>query len=231
MCGRYTLTDPQEAHDLLAPILDDPGLPEEVPPRFNIAPTQTLPIVANRQRRAFELARWGLVPSWAKDLSIGNRMINARAESLAERPAFRDALARRRCLVPATGFFEWQKVGKRKQPYFIHPDPLRPYAFAGLWDRWKTPEGSWLVSFTIVTCPPNELVAPLHDRMPVVVAPEDWDRWLAREALPPEALQDILAPPPAEGWVAEPVGDRVNRPDHEGPECIAPPRPVQGSLF
>jgi putative SOS response-associated peptidase YedK len=230
MCGRYTLTDPEQAGDLLAPVLDEPGTPPDLPPRFNIAPTQMLPILANRSRRALELARWGLVPSWAKDLSIGNRMINARAESLAERPAFRDAYARRRCLVPADGFYEWQKAGKRKQPFFIHQTGRAPFAFAGLWDRWKAPDGSWLVSYAIITCPPNDLVARLHDRMPVVLAEQDWAAWLAREPIPAGALDHLLVAPPAEGWIADPVGDRVNKADHEGPDLIAS-RPVQGSLF
>ena len=234
MCGRTTLTGPQEALELLAPVLDDTALPPELEaglvPRYNVAPTQVLPILCNRQRRVIEPGRWGLVPSWAKDPAIGNKMINARGESLAERPAFRDAYARRRCLVPADGFFEWQKQGKRKQPYWIHQEGRRPFAFAGLWDRWKTPEGTWLVSFTIITCPPNELVRPLHDRMPVVLAAQDWERWLSREELPPAALDDLLAPADPAGWVAEPVGEVVNRADREGPECIES-RPVQGSLF
>lgn len=230
MCGRYTITDPVEAQAALAPVLDDRTPIGDLPPRFNVAPTQLVPIAANRETRALELARWGLVPSWAKDLAIGARMINARAESLGEKPAFRDAFARRRCLVPADGFFEWQKAGKQKQPYFIHTAGRRPFAFAGLWDRWKQPDGTWLISFTIVTCTPNALVAGLHDRMPVVVAPEDWDRWLARDALPPEALADILTAADPAGWVAEPVGTFVNQASFDGPECVDS-RPAQTSLF
>ena len=230
MCGRYTITDPVEAQAALAPVLDDRTPIPDLPPRFNVAPTQMVPIATNRPTRALELARWGLVPSWAKDLAIGAKLINARSESLGEKPAFRDAFARRRCLVPADGFYEWQRAGKRKQPYFIHDDGRRPFAFAGLWDRWKQPDGTWLISFTIATCAANQLVADLHDRMPVVVAPADWERWLEREPLPPEALADILAPPGPARWSAEPVGAFVNSASFDGPECVES-RPAQTSLF
>jgi putative SOS response-associated peptidase YedK len=230
MCGRYTITDPVEAQNALAPVLDDRTPIPDLPARFNVAPTQLVPIVANRPTRALELARWGMVPSWAKDLAIGTKMINARAESLGEKPAFREAFARRRCLVPADGFFEWQKAGKHKQPYFIHEVPRRPFAFAGLWDRWKQPDGSWLISFTIVTCAPNAVVARLHDRMPVVVAAADWERWLTREPVPAEALSDLLTAPDPAGWAADPVGAFVNQVSFDGPECVES-RPAQTSLF
>jgi putative SOS response-associated peptidase YedK len=230
MCGRYTLSTPEQALDFLAPVLDESGVPPALEARFNVAPTQLMPMVANRTTRAIELARWGLVPSWAKDPSIGSRMINARAESVAEKPAFKSAFERRRCLVPADGFYEWKTEGKRKQAYWIHLEPRQPFAFAGLWDRWKLPDGDWQTSFTIITCEPNAVCATLHDRMPVVLAPADWERWLTREPLPPEALQDLLAPADATGWVIEQVGEWVNRADHEGPACIES-RPAQGTLF
>ncbi len=217
---------------MLAPVLDDPALPVGFAPRYNIAPTQTLPIVANREKRVIELARWGLVPTWADDLSIGARLINARGESLSQKPAFRDAFARRRCLVPADGFFEWKRAGKKKQPHFIHPSPRRAFAFAGLWASWRAPDQTWVISYTIVTCPASPLIAPLHDRMPVVVAPEDFDRWLTREPLDPDALQDIVAPADPAGWIIEPVSEAVNRVENDGPECLAQVTPsVQGSLF
>jgi putative SOS response-associated peptidase YedK len=230
VCGRYTLTRPEEVLDLLGPVLDDQALPDGAEPRYNIAPTQSVPILANRPHRALELARWGLVPSWVDDVTIGNRLINARGESLGGKPAFRDAYARRRCLVPADGFYEWRRAGKLKQPYFIHPEPRRAIAFAGLWDRWRGPDQKWIISFSIITCDANPLVSPLHDRMPVVVQPDDFARWLAPEPLEPDALADILVPAQPAGWTAEPVGDWVNRPDHEGPECIAS-SPTQGLLF
>jgi putative SOS response-associated peptidase YedK len=232
VCGRYSLTRPEEVPDVLAPVLDDPALPVGFAPRYNIAPTQTLPIVANREKRVIELARWGLVPSWADDLSIGARLINARGESLSQKPAFRDAFARRRCLVPADGFYEWKRAGKTKQPHFIHPAPRRAFAFAGLWASWRAPDQTWVISYTIVTCPASPLVAPLHDRMPVVVAPEDFDRWLTREPLDPDALQDIVAPSGPAGWTIEPVSEAVNRVENDGPECLAPMAPpAQGTLF
>jgi putative SOS response-associated peptidase YedK len=230
VCGRYSLTKPEDARDLLEPVLDDTALPDGLEPRYNIAPTQMLPIVANRTRRVVELARWGLIPAWADDPSIGNRLINARGESLGQKAAFRDAYAKRRCLIPADGFYEWQRAGKRKQPHFIHLAQRRAFAFAGLWDRWKAPDQTWVISFTIVTCPASPLLAPLHDRMPVVVAPEDFERWLTREPLEADALDDILTPADPAGWAVDAVGEWVNRADHDGPECIES-RPIQGTLL
>jgi putative SOS response-associated peptidase YedK len=229
VCGRYSLTRPEEVPDLLEPVLDDAALPDGAAPRYNVAPTQVVPILANRPVRALEMARWGLIPSWADDPSIGNRLINARGESLADKRAFRDAFARRRCLVPADGFYEWQRAGARKQPYFMQRDRRAPFALAGLWERWKGADG-WVISFTIVTCPANRLLASLHDRMPVVVAPEDYERWLTREALEPAALADIIAPADPAGWSSQAVGEWVNRPAHDGPECIES-RPLQGELL
>ena len=240
MCGRYSLTRPDQAIEFLGPVLDERGVPPsiELVPRFNIAPTQELPILANRPRRAIELARWGLVPRWADSPSLGARLINARAETLADKPAFRDAFARRRCLIPADGFYEWRKTGGRtRQPTFIHLAPRRPLAFAGLWDTWRSrgAGGDWLVSFTIITCPANALVAPIHDRMPVVLAEADWRRWLTADPLPPDALGDLLQPVDPAGWAADPVSPFVNAADHEGPACLDPPAPdpgpAQGSLF
>lgn len=230
MCGRYSLTQPEEVADFLAPVLDEVALPAEAAPRYNIAPTQMVPIVANRPIRSIELARWGLVPSWADDLSIGNRLINARSETLSEKRAFRDAFARRRCLVPADGFYEWQQAGKRKQPYFIHLAERRPFALAGLWERWKGPDERWVVSFAIVTCAARPPLSRLHERMPVLIRPEDHERWLAREAAPAGALADLLEPSDRDGWTIEAVGEWVNRPDHDGPECIES-RPIQGLLL
>jgi putative SOS response-associated peptidase YedK len=220
MCGRFTVTSPDDLVDEF----DLPGLPSDLSlaPRFNVAPTQPVPVLANRAERRLELYRWGLVPRWAKDPSIGNKLINARAESLAERPAFRDAFARRRCLVLADGFYEWRREGKAKIPYYIRRRDRRPIGFAGLWERWKAPDGSSVPSCTIVTCDANELVAPLHDRMPTMVPRVDRDRWLSPETLPPEALADILRPPPAADLELYRVDTAVNSPANDGPECIAP---------
>jgi putative SOS response-associated peptidase YedK len=229
MCGRYTLTAPDQILVELGALLAEPVLPDGVEARYNLAPTQLAPVIANREPRTVALFRWGLVPSWADDLAIGNKMINARAESLAERPAFRDAFARRRCLVPADGFFEWQQQGKHKQPMWIHRRGRGLFTFAGLWDRWKAADGSWLHSFTIVTCPPTEMISSVHDRMPVIVEPVDRDRWLAAERLPPEALADILQPSRLADLVMDAVSSAVNKPANDGPECIA--APAQGRLF
>jgi putative SOS response-associated peptidase YedK len=227
MCGRYTLTSPHE----LAEELGVGSIPDDVIPRYNLAPSQPAPVVANHSReRVVELFRWGLVPAWADDPSVGYKMINARLETAATRPAFRDPLRRRRCLVPADGFFEWRREGRRKVPFLIRPEPRRIIAFAGLWERWKAPDGSWLLSFAILTGDANDLVRPLHDRMPVVVEREDHDRWLSPDELPPEALDDILRPPPAAGWVAYEVSPLVNSADNDRPECIEA-GPVQQRLF
>jgi putative SOS response-associated peptidase YedK len=219
MCGRYLLTSPVDALRQLFLFEQRPNLM----PRYNIAPTQDVPIVRlTRDRTARELimARWGLVPFWADDLKIGNRLINARRESVHSMRPFREAYSRRRCLVPADGFFEWLKQGKARQPLLIRRKDQTPFAFAGLWERWKNPSDDTAVrSCTIITCPANELVAPIHDRMPVILAPENYARWLDPAAGDPRSL---LEPCPA-GWLESfPVNPRVNDPKHDDPECIQP---------
>jgi putative SOS response-associated peptidase YedK len=218
MCGRYMQTTPVEAMQRMFRFAERPNLP----PRYNIAPTQEVPIVRRTRdgaRRELILVRWGLVPYWADDVSIGNRLINARAEAVERTPAFREAYRRRRCLVPADGFFEWRKEGKRRQPLLARRKDGGPFAFAGLWERWKQPDGQVLRSCTIITCPPNELVAPVHDRMPVILDPGDFERWLDPEAA---NGRELLKPCPAEWLEAVPVSARVNSPDNDDPECIAP---------
>lgn len=203
--------------------------PFEWEARYNIAPTDTVPIVAcdKEGRRRLKMAKWGLVPSWAKDTSIGIKMLNARAETLTERPAYRRAFERRRCLVPADGFFEWtdapEAAGKRapKQPYRFTLDPEAPFAFAGLYEINGSGEHA-LLSFTIVTTTPNELVTPFHDRMPVILPPEQYAVWLDREVSEPEALQPLLRPLPAETMRAYPVTTKINRPAYDEPDGIEP---------
>jgi len=226
MCGRFTLTSAEG-------IAEDLGVaaPAELAAHWNIAPSQPVLVVANRAERAIEAMRWGLVPSWASDPSIGYKMINARRESLADKPAFRDAYARRRCLVLADGFYEWKREGKRSSPFYFHRRDRRPFAFAGLWERWKQPDGQWLLSCAIVTTEASPLVAPIHDRMPVIVAPADYGRWLAPDALPPDALDDVLAPAPADPYEIYPVSPLVNSPEHDQPACVERMEPVQRSLF
>ena len=217
MCGRYTLTRQDGLVDDLEAALD-PGVTanEWWKPRFNVAPTQDAPVVLLREGvRTLEMMRWGLVPFWAKDKKAP-LMINARVESIEDKKFFRDALERRRCLVPADGFFEWKKAGKAKQPMFIHPEPRHTIAFAGLWAR-----AGDLRSFTIVTGPANPLVEPIHDRMPIVLDRSTWAAWLD-PSLPPEGARALLGVPPVGDWRAEPVSTWVNKADHDDPQCVAP---------
>jgi putative SOS response-associated peptidase YedK len=218
MCGRYLLTTPVDALAQLFRFSERPNLG----PRYNIAPTQDVPIVRLARgidRRELILVRWGLVPYWADDPKIGNRLINARAESIEAMRAFREAYRRRRCLVPADGFFEWRKVGKRRQPLLFRPRDCAPFAFAGLWERWQQPGGGVLRSCTIVTCAANALVATVHDRMPVILAAADHGGWLNPEI----DGRALLRPCPADWLEAIPVSERVNSPAHDDPECLAPP--------
>jgi putative SOS response-associated peptidase YedK len=177
----------------------------------------------DRRRRYLSELRWGLIPSWAKDPKVGDRMINARAESLADKPAYERAFRRHRCLVPAEGFYEWQRRGPGKQPMFIHRRDGEPMAFAGLWAAWRDEndsEADWLRSCVIVTTNANDTVAPLHDRMPVVLEERDWDRWLDPEAGGVDAVGRLLAPAADDLLVAYPVGTRVNSADNDGPELV-----------
>lgn len=228
MCGRYSLSTPR---DVLTDLFD---LVEAAPleARYNIAPTQEAAVVRVRDGgRRLDVLRWGLVPEWAEDASIGSRLINARSETAAERPSFAASFRERRCLVPADGFYEWRAgPGRTRQPFWIRRVDGAPFAMAGLWDRWEG-GGAALESFTILTTVPNERVAPLHDRMPVLLPPAAWDRWLAPEAVEPTDLLPLLAPCPAEEIEPVPVGEWVNRVDHEGPRCIERVEPVQPSLF
>lgn len=240
MCGRFTLTDPDQD---LAVQFNLPEIPD-VPPRYNIAPTQLVAAVrvaaqaeASPTRgaaavRELALLHWGLIPFWAKDPKIGARMINARSETVAEKPAFRAAFRKRRCLVVADGFYEWQKTERGKQPFYIHLRDRRPFAFAGLWEHWKgsvglaeqsTPEETFVIqSCTLLTTEPNDLIRPLHNRMPVIVRPDDYDLWLDPEVQLIERLQPVLGAYPAEEMVAYPVSRFVNKPGNDDPRCIEP---------
>jgi putative SOS response-associated peptidase YedK len=237
MCGRYTLTRQDGLiEDLEATLDPEIENSEWWKPRFNIAPTQPAPVVTLRAPgvRTLEMMRWGLVPFWAsKPGAKPPLMINARVEGIDSNPVFRDALARRRCLVPADGFFEWKRQGKTKQPIYLHPRSRRFFAFAGLWARAKLETGE-LKSFTIVTGPPNDLVAPIHDRMPIVLAREVWSAWLD-PSLDADGAHALLGVPPVDDWIGEAVSSWVNRADHDDPQCIAPVEPPAGpaqrSLF
>ncbi len=220
MCGRFTLAiDPdvlQEAFGLTAPF------PAELVPRYNVAPSQPVAVVANGQQRKLELFNWGLIPSWAKDPKIGNRLINARAETLAEKPSFRAALKKRRCLILADGFYEWKREGKAKTPTYIQLTDGRPFAFAGLWEVWKSPDDSLVKSCTIITTTPNALLGKIHDRMPVILPPTAYDLWLSPEELPAEKTLPLLKPFAAAQMKAVPVSPRVNSPAFDAPECVRP---------
>ena len=202
-------------------------------PRYNIAPTQDVAVVANTlpdtglepEVKLIELFHWGLIPSWAKDPKIGNQMINARSETLSEKPSFRNAYKRRRCLVLADGYYEWQKIPgeKSKQPVYIRLKSQKPFAFARLWEVWKG-EGmdELLRSCTIITCPPNAVLTEIHHRMPVILPAEVYETWLAPDEQSSEALQPFLVPYADEEMEAYPVSRFVNRPANNSPECIAP---------
>jgi len=228
VCGRYSLSTPR---DVLTDLFElEEAAPIEV--RYNIAPTQEAAVVRSRDgRRRLEALRWGLVPSWADDPSIGGRLINARSETAAERPSFAESFRERRCLVPADGFYEWEGgPGRARQPYWIRRVDGAPFAMAGLWDRWAS-GASVLESFSILTTEANERLADLHDRMPVLLPPDVWERWLAADPAAPEELVPLLGPCPPGDLELVPVSDYVNRVGNEGRRCIERMEPVQPSLF
>jgi len=221
MCGRYSITTPVEA---LVRLFRFGGPPPNLPPRYNVAPTQQVPIVRRAPadgERELAQVRWGLIPFWAKDAKIGYSLINARAEGVDTKPSFRAAFKSRRCLIPADGFYEWQKKGGGKQPWRITLKDGEPFAFAGLWERWdKAPDGVPVESCTIVTTSANQLVRPLHDRMPVILAPDDYAAWLGEDEV--REVTELLRPYPSEAIRAYPVRTVVNSPKNDGPECIEP---------
>lgn len=223
MCGRFSL------HTVRERIIEHFGIEEfsetGMTPRFNIAPSQIIPVVRlNRDgRRELAQLRWGLIPYWAKDANTGFSTINARAETVASKPAFRDPFRRRRCLVPADGFFEWEpRGGKSKQPWFIHPKDADLFGFAGLWDGWQAADGKVLETFTIIVTDASDLVRPIHDRMPAILSPTDYDRWLDVRTFDLDALQGLLRPYPAERLEAYPVSSRVNSPKNDDELCSMP---------
>src|ERR671916_737722 len=219
MCGRYTLRTPVEK---LAEEFGFDASSVEVPPNYNVAPTQEVAaVLAENGGRRLEMLRWGLIPSWAYDPGIGSRMINARAETAAEKPSFRRAFRERRCLIPADGFYEWQRTNGAKQPYYIRMKEERPFAFAGLWESWKDGSGPEIRSCTILTTKPNALTAEIHDRMPVILPPGSYDVWLDSEAEKDE-LYGLLAPYPEDEMEAYPVSRFVNSPSNNDPRCIEP---------
>ncbi|HEX5758616.1 MAG TPA: SOS response-associated peptidase [Thermoanaerobaculia bacterium] len=222
MCGRYTLSSPGDA---LAEVFGLPKAPQ-LPLRFNIAPTQESAVVraaAPGGGRRLDLLRWGLVPYWAEDKAIGNRLINARAESAAEKPAFGESFRRRRCLVAADGFYEWKTLGRAKQPFLIRRPDRRPFAFAGLWSRWRPRDGGDpLETYAILTTAADERIGDLHDRMPVILDPGQFDLWLDPEVQDPARLAPLLRGGRGGDLELVPVSTRVNKPENDGPDCIEP---------
>lgn len=222
MCGRFTLVDPGST---LAKILDALNRPFIVPffpkytPKFNIAPTQYVPVI---RQQDVVLMRWGLVPSWSKSLT-GPALFNARAETVAEKPSFRTAFKRRRCLIPADGFYEWQVISpKQKQPHYITLRTGKPFAFAGLWESWHPPNGPLVESCTIITTSANEFMQPLHDRMPVILSPEEYGPWIDPELTEPEQLLPMLDQYPGEEMTEHAVSSLVGSVRNDSPELILP---------
>ncbi|MCC6484430.1 MAG: SOS response-associated peptidase [Armatimonadetes bacterium] len=224
MCGRYTLTE--VSPEALRKIFLLQHVPE-LRPRYNIAPSQDIAVIREGRdtgARNVEMLHWGLIPSWAKEEKIGNRMINLRAETVAQKPGFKGAFRYRRCLIPADGFYEWAlpDSSPRKQPVYIRRIDAQPFAFGGLWDRWVSPDGADIESCTIITTQPNNLISPLHDRMPVIIGPQNYAEWLSPENHDTQTLLRLLAPSPSEELEAYPVSPIVNNPRNEDPACIAP---------
>jgi putative SOS response-associated peptidase YedK len=219
MCGRFTLrltpAELQEFFDLLR-------VPD-FPPRYNIAPTQEVPVVRvdSHGERVADLLRWGLVPPWADSPAVGSKMINCRSESAATKPAFRRAFKERRCLVPASGFYEWQVAGKTRQPWYLTLTSGRPAAFAGLWEAWKGPDSSILETCTILTTTADDFMGEVHDRMPITLDRSAWSVWLDPDVQDPRALEELLVPS-REEWQRVPVSPLVNHVKNDSPECIRP---------
>ena len=221
MCGRYRLSRRKQ---IIEEHFDSVSGEEDWSPRYNIAPTQPVPVIRQNPkepRRELSLMRWGLIPSWAKDASIAAQMINARSETAATKPAFRDPLASRRCVVPADGFYEWVRTGKAKQPYCFEVNEGELFAFAGLWERWKDPSGQWVKSCSILTTTPNAVTSPVHDRMPVILDPVDYDLLLDPGMTNVEAASDLLKPYDARTMRSYPVSTRINHVANDDPECSA----------
>ena len=219
MCGRFVITSAPAALRQLFGYIDQPNFP----PRYNVAPTQPIPVViVENGIRHFRLMRWGLWPAWVKDPRKFSLLINARAETVLERPAFKNAIRRRRCLIPADGYYEWQAAGARKRPHFIHRRDGAPIGFAGLAETWIGPNGEELDTVAIVTAPASEELAVLHDRVPVTIRPGDFDRWLDCSAEDAESVMALLIAPEAGEFVWHEISTRVNRVANDDAQLILP---------
>ncbi|MGC8723424.1 MAG: SOS response-associated peptidase [Acidobacteriota bacterium] len=220
MCGRFTVRLPTPD---LAAAFGVAARARETAPSFNVAPGREVPVVVDEgEGRRLDAFRWGLIPRWAKDPSIGERLINARAETVAEKPAFRQAFLHRRCLILADGFYEWKAEGTRKTPYFISVEGVPVFAFAGLWERWAPPDGEPVLSCAILTVEANAFMRSIHHRMPVILPPEAHGAWLDPHNGDRQALLALLRPFPSEGMRAHPVSTFVNAARHDSIQCVLP---------
>jgi putative SOS response-associated peptidase YedK len=220
MCGRYRLSRRKQVVEEYFESASEESEEADWSPRYNIAPTQ--PVATVRQAgssRILSMMRWGLVPSWATDIKIGNQLINGRSETVLEKPAFRDSFRTRRCLIPADGFYEWKKSGKQRQPFHFGMKDGTLFAFAGVWDRWKSPGGPWLQSCSILTTAPNEMLDGVHDRMPVILPRRHYETWLTAPAAEVQRLAELLVPFDAGFMRRYPVSSLVNKPENDTPEC------------
>lgn len=233
MCGRYRLSRRKE---IIEEYFDSPADHLDWSPRYNIAPTQPVPVIRQHPKepvRALSTMKWGLVPSWAKDPSVGAGMINARSETAHERPAFRDALKFRRCLIPADGFYEWKRTSSNKQPYCFEVSGGQLFAFAGLWEGWRDSTGQWLKTCSILTTTPNAITEGIHDRMPVILNRDDYDLWLDPGVQNVAAVSELLEPYGAHLMRCFPVSNRVNHVANDDEECskTVQPQQTQERLF
>ncbi|HEX8702677.1 MAG TPA: SOS response-associated peptidase [Myxococcaceae bacterium] len=219
MCGRVTVqTSAADLAREFALTSVRAGLDR---PRFNLAPTQLMPVVVNDGQRVLDAYRWGLIPSWAKDAAIGNKLINARCETVSEKPSFRSAFKRRRCLVLVDGWYEWKQTTKPKTPFFFHRKDRKPLALAGLWEEWTAPDtGELMRTCALITTGPNALMEPIHDRMPVILSSGAQELWLRPEALEPSVLQPLLVPFAEDALDAYEVARVVNSPSNDVPACV-----------
>jgi putative SOS response-associated peptidase YedK len=226
MCGRYSLIfidDLGNRFRVFNPMIGSRS-------RFNIAPGNEMPVIIREEKNKLVIMKWGLVPHWAQDITTAQRPINARAETLSQKPSFTKLLKNRRCLVPASGFFEWKKEGKKKIPFYVHLPKIPLFAFAGLYDQWAGPDGNLLRTYTIITTGPNELVAKIHNRMPSILMPGHEDRWLSKTCLKMADLDEILVPFPAENMSMYPVSSLVNTPDADDERVIRPLNSIMDAL-
>ena len=226
MCGRFTVTSPA---DILIEEFGLSRISAAFSPSFNIAPTQLAPVVTHFRDRELELFQWGLVPSWSRDRKIGSSLINARCESVRTKPTFKEAFARRRCLVLADGFYEWKKEVGRKIPMYIRRQCRRPFAFAGLWEGWHAPDGEVVRTCTVLTTEPNDVMADIHDRMPVILPPDARDVWLNPDVTNWDTLRPLMTPYTHGDLEAYSVSPLVNSPANDCADCIAPQEP-KGTL-